>query len=318
MVTVSVTAEDGVTVMNYVVVVRRGLPSVEARLADLLVSTGNMTPAFSPDVYLYSLGPLRYDQNTVQVTPVAMDPDHERILVNDARQPSGSISRQIEIEEGYGNGADHLGNGTVEVMVWAENGMTFKTYRILVTRQPAPISDNDATLRELRISPSATTGLIPSFSLQFDYRLSCPTESHRGSHASFQRRRCLSGVRNDDDVGSGGTFITTMADLLPGRTLDIEVRAKSCGPTYQPAECVRNHYKVEVLSMDPGRTMACFTRCLATWSTPAAQCRSSCSQCHSKILKGFGVSFKLRLSEYDMGKKSVRQGFCDNYLCVNS
>ena len=54
-VTVSVTAEDGVTVMNYVVVVRRGLPSVEARLPTSSVSTGNMTPAFSPDVYLYSL-----------------------------------------------------------------------------------------------------------------------------------------------------------------------------------------------------------------------------------------------------------------------
>lgn len=325
-VTVSVTAEDGVTVMNYVVVVRRGLPSVEARLADLLVSTGNMTPAFSPDVYLYSLGPLRYDQNTVQVTPVAMDPDHERILVNGARQPSGSISRQIEIEEGYGNGAEYtLGNGTVEVMVWAENGMTFKTYRILVTRQPAPISDNDATLRELRISPSATTRLIPSFSpLQFDYRLFVP--NREPSVAVTPVSNDVDAFRvsvNDDDVGSGGTFITTMADLLAREdvVLDIEVRAKSCGPTYQPAECVRNHYKVEVLEYGPGAYDGLLHTLSGNMVDPGGAVR---------VMRPFPVPFKdpegfleslseLRLSEYDMGKKSSQtEGFCDNYLCVNS
>ena len=68
-VTVSVTAEDGVTMMNYVVVVRPGLakrggsPRRPPRFDERL-----MTLAFSPGVYLYSLGPLRYDQNTVQVT----------------------------------------------------------------------------------------------------------------------------------------------------------------------------------------------------------------------------------------------------------
>ena len=324
--TVSVTAEDGDTVMNYVVVVRRGSPSVEARLADLLVSTGNMTPAFSPDVYLYSLGPLRYDQNTVQVTPVAIDPDHERILVNGARQPSGSISREIEIEDGYGNGAEYtLGNGTVEVMVWAENGMTFKTYRILVTRQPAPISADDATLRELRISPSVTTRLIPSFSpLRFDYRLFVPNREPSVSVTPVSND--INAYRlsvNEDEVGSGGTFTTTMADLLAREDVmfDIEVRAKSCGPTYEPAECVRNHYKVEVLEYGPGAYDGLLHTLSGNMVDPGGAVR---------VMRPFPVPFKdpegfleslseLRLSEYDMGKKSSQtEGFCDNYLCADS
>ena len=103
--------------------------------------------------------------------------------------------------------------------------------------------------------------------------------------ASFkQRRRQLVSV-NDDDVGSGGTFIT-MADLLAREdvVLDIEVRAKSCGPTYQPAECVRNHYKVEVFSMDPGVRWLASQLCMQQHGRPR-QPGGSCdrSQCHSGV-----------------------------------
>ena len=327
---IAVTAQNGVDVLTYVVTVRRAAPKTEARLADLRVSAGALVPAFSPDVFEYALGPLHHETDRVQVTPYAMDPAHESLTVNGRRQPSGTTSREIFVGAGYGNGAEYtLGNGTVAVTCWAEDRVTARTYRVALTREPAPIAPTDATLRELRVAPTRTARLTPSFAPGTSaYELFVParepsvtvTPIANDAHAY---RVAVNGV----DVGSGGAATTSMSVLLAREdvTLRVEVYARSCDPNWEgfgPTLCARRAYLVELLEYGPGAYEGLLRLRAGDQEDPTGivrEMRPFPSPFRGDA-DGFVESMEQReAAEYDLGVRSTgAEGVCDNWLCADS
>ena len=327
---VAVTAQNGVDVLTYVVTVRRAAPKVEARLADLRVSAGALVPAFSPDVFEYALGPLHHETDRVQVTPYAMDPAHESLTVNGRRQPSGTTSREIFVGAGYGNGAEYtLGNGTVAVTCWAEDRVTARTYRVAVTREPAPIFPTDATLRELRVAPTRTARLTPSFAPEtFAYELFVPAREPSVTVTPIANDvNAYRVVVNGVDVGSGGAATTSMSVLLAREdvTLRVEVYARSCDPDwegYGPTSCARNAYLVELLEYGPGAYEGLLRLRAGDQEDPTGivrEMRPFPSPFRGDA-DGFVESMEQRpAAEYDLGVRSTgAEGVCDNWLCADS
>ena len=239
-ITVSVTAEDGVTKSYYDVHVFRELPRTDAALASLAVSAGTLTPAFSPTVYAYEIGPLGYGTASIAVTPTAADPLYSRIMVNGISQPSGTKSGNIAIEAGYGNGAQYtLGNGSVTVTCWAQDKVTSRTYTVAITRQPAPIFPDDASLRDLIVAPAGSARLVPLFSpTQLEYELFVPHREPIVSVTPVANDINVHDIMvNGEQVGNGGTVITRMTELLAKEDtwLEITVWAANCHPEWRSA-----------------------------------------------------------------------------------
>ena len=157
-VTVLVTAEDGVSTRSYTVTVRRQPPpSSDARLASLSLDAGQLQPGFAPDVPLYtaaldwavnrvtlSLTPAEAAA-VVQVAPADADPD--------------SDGYQFELPPAEANGAAL--STPVAIVVTAPDGAARRTYLLTLERAARP--SGDATLASLTV---AGLELMPAFASQ--------------------------------------------------------------------------------------------------------------------------------------------------------
>ena len=358
--TVSVTAHDGETQRVYVVRVSRESPNADAALRGLVVMPAGarvLVPAFDPDVFEYNLSaPLEHTVASVRVAPTARDSEYGRVLVNGARQPSGALSREISVPAGYGNGDQTTrGETTVTVVVFAQDGITRRTYAVFIARDPAPIFPDDATLRELRVSPRPAARLAPAFAPRARaYRLFVP------ARASFAG---VTPVANDansfkievDGVAtrSGQEVRITMAELLRREdvVMRIEVFAANCDPAwrpegfdaagdayadedgdgaaetllldakYRPTWCSTRVYEVEFLEYGPGAYEGAMRLRAGDAEDPTGIVREM-----TPFPSPFGdtAAFLASLeqrdaAEFDGGVRSTgAEGECDEYLCANS
>ncbi len=358
--TVAVTAQDGETKRLYVVFVYRARPSADAALRGLAVMPAGaraLAPAFDPDVLNYNLtAPLEHTVASVRVAPTANDPEYDRVLVNGARQLSGALSREISVPAGYGNGNQMTrGETTITVVVVAQDGITRRTYVVFVQRDPAPIFPDDATLRELRVSPQPSARLTPSFAPRARaYRLFVP------ARASFAG---VTPVANDANVykievngvlvASGEEVRTSMAELLRREDVvtRIEVFAANCDPAwrpegfdaagdayadedgdgdaetllldgkYRPTWCSTRVYEVELLEYGPGAYEGVMHLRAGDAEDPTGIVREM-----TPFPSPFGdtaaflASLEQRdVAEFNGGVRSTGvEGECDEYLCANS
>jgi len=134
-----VTAGDGSTTKTYTVVITR---SQNASLANLTVSIGNLSPAFSAAKTSYTVV-LSNLHPTITVTPTVADPA-ATVKVDGNAITSGSPSAAIQLP---------VGTTTIPVQVTASNGVTKETYTIAVTRQPS----TNAGLAKLLLSSGTLT-----------------------------------------------------------------------------------------------------------------------------------------------------------------
>lgn len=121
-ITIVVTAVDGVTQLTYRLFVTR-LPDNLTELTALSLSSGTLDPAFARDVTGYSAA-VANTISTVQVTATTLEPA-ATITVNGAPATSGAPS---------GNVALAVGENEVVVEVTAVDGTTTQSYVITVTR----------------------------------------------------------------------------------------------------------------------------------------------------------------------------------------
>jgi len=131
-VTAKVTAQDGVTIKTYTIVVTR-LPSSNADLSALAISGGSLSPAFTPTGTSYT--------TTVEnsVTGVTATP---------------TLSDSTATAEVTGGTALVVGDNTITAKVTAQDGVTTKTYTILVNRLPSSNADLSAlTITSGTLSP---------------------------------------------------------------------------------------------------------------------------------------------------------------------
>jgi len=146
-VTIVVTAQDGVTTKTYTVNVVRSsqLLSTDALLSNLTISNGSLT--FSPQTVSYMVS-VADGVTSVTVTPTA-DQSNATITVNGNGVTSGSPSNSINL---------NTGPNTITIVVTAQDGLTNKSYTIIVTR--AQSISTDSSLSYLGASAGA---LLPSF-----------------------------------------------------------------------------------------------------------------------------------------------------------
>lgn len=135
---ITVTAEDGITKKVYKVTVTRQKSS-DATLKSLTVSSGTLSPSFSPSQTNYTVN-VEYDVSTITITA---SPNHQQAQV------TGTGTHQLTV-----------GETSLTVTVTAEDGQATNKYMIKVNRANATTSD-DATLKSITISQGA---LSPTFS----------------------------------------------------------------------------------------------------------------------------------------------------------
>ncbi|MBI1194477.1 MAG: hypothetical protein GC138_01340 [Gammaproteobacteria bacterium] len=141
-VAIVVTAQDGITTQTYDVNVIRG--STDATLSALALSSGTLSPAFSPGQTAYSVA-VPSGTSSIQVTATTTS-NAATMTVNGVPTLSGSASAAIPLT---------LGANNVDVVVTAQDGVTTKTYTITAIR-----GSIDATLSALSLSSGS---LSPAF-----------------------------------------------------------------------------------------------------------------------------------------------------------
>ncbi len=142
---IAVTAEDERTKQVYTVEVVREQPSDDATLKSLSLSTGSLSPAFSPEIENYM---------------VTVDNKVDKLTI------SAEATAGVAAVSGTGEVNLAVGENKLDVVVTAQDGKTTKTYTILITRKEKeePLS-SDATLKSLTLS---TGSLSPAFSPEIE------------------------------------------------------------------------------------------------------------------------------------------------------
>jgi len=140
-----VTAQDGITKMTYTITVTRAA-STDATLSHLTISPGTIKPAFTSANSAYSVA-VGNGVTSVTVTPTTNEPN-ATIKIGGKAVVSGTASAPIVLA---------VGANTIANVITAQNGVTSKNYKIIVTRAPS----NNAKLASLTTSSGALT---PAFS----------------------------------------------------------------------------------------------------------------------------------------------------------
>jgi len=132
-ITTVVTAQDGVTKDTYTVNVIRA-PSSNANLINLTVSQGTLSPVFNSGTIAYAD---TVSNATTSITATPTDSDSTAtITVNGMPTVSGTASNAIPLA---------VGDNTITVIVTAQDGVTTRTYTVIVYRgEPeADLSSNN-------------------------------------------------------------------------------------------------------------------------------------------------------------------------------
>jgi len=145
---VNVTAPDK-TLKTYTITVT-GTPSTNADLANLYLKSGiagrHVSPFFSADSTIYRVS-VGYDTTAVPIRATTID-NTATIKINGMTVVSGAFSPAVPL---------NLGQNVINTVVTAQDGITTKTYTMMVTRR---LSAN-SLLTAITISPFAQKTLVP-------------------------------------------------------------------------------------------------------------------------------------------------------------
>ena len=145
---ITVTAEDGINTKVYTVVVNRAYPSVDASLARLTVTSEvgekQLIPVFNPQTLHYTTN-VAYNESYVIITAAPSD-------------TKASVSGDLGIQ------LLKVGSNHFSITVTAEDGITTKTYTVVVNRAYIGV---DASLASLKVeSETEEKVLTPVFDSQ--------------------------------------------------------------------------------------------------------------------------------------------------------
>jgi len=129
-----VTAQNGTSTIMYTVVVTRAAPilSTDATLKSLTISSGTLNPAFDPTTSIYNVD-IENIVSSLTFTPTVNQAD-ATVTVNGIAVTSGQASPPFDIS---------VGDSQIRFDVTAEDGITVRTYLIVIHRDIATgINDN--------------------------------------------------------------------------------------------------------------------------------------------------------------------------------
>jgi gliding motility-associated-like protein len=129
--TTVVTAQDGVTTQTYTVIITRA-PATNANLSVLVLSkVGPLTPVFSPTITNYTAN-VGNSITSITASPKTGDVN-ATVTINGIAVTSGTASGPIALS---------IGANTITAVVTAPDGVTTKTYTVVVTRATGPLTMN--------------------------------------------------------------------------------------------------------------------------------------------------------------------------------
>jgi len=148
-ITTVLTAQDGTTTKTVIITVNRAL-SNDANLSALKISTGTLSPVFSPTGITYTAS-VAHTVTSITVTPTT-DDAAATVKVNGTAVTSGTSSAAIPLV---------VGANAIKVVITAPNGTTTQTYTITVTRGPS----TDALLTSIKLTPTSALTVVtgPSY-----------------------------------------------------------------------------------------------------------------------------------------------------------
>jgi len=208
----TVTAQDGVTAKTYTAVVKRTAPSANANLANLVLSSGTLSPAFATNTIVYTAS-VANAVTTINVTPTAAD-GSASITVNGVVVASGSASADIALP---------VGSTLITTVLKAQNGTTIKTYRITVTRAKS----SDASLAGLALSSGTLTPVFASGTANYSASVGntttaitlTPTTNDGGATVTVNGAVVASGSASAGvPLNVGANTITTLVTAQDGVT----------------------------------------------------------------------------------------------------
>ena len=172
-ITVEVTAEDGVSGETYTVTVTREAPASDATLSALALSRITLDPAFAAETSAYA-ATVDYAVDETAVTPTT------------SHGGAGYVIKLGGVLDADGTLPLAQGDNIITVEVTAEDGVSDETYTVTVTRE-APASD--ATLSALALSritlDPAFAAETSAYAATVDYAVEKvkvkPTTSHGGA-----------------------------------------------------------------------------------------------------------------------------------------
>ncbi len=130
--TVVVTAEDGSTQLEYRIEFNVEVSvSTDATLISLLLSYGSLTPAFSPNIYQYSVELPSYLTETGPIIATAAD-----------------INSEVDITYPADLSSENAADRTAIIVVTAEDGQMSLTYTLVFTREPSTMHTLSFTLSQ--------------------------------------------------------------------------------------------------------------------------------------------------------------------------
>jgi alpha-tubulin suppressor-like RCC1 family protein len=155
-ITIVVTAEDGVTIRTYTVTVTRAAgPS----LVSLNLSEGALNPIFDGNTMSYTAA-VPQATNSITLIPTVAD-GTSTVAINGAAVISGGISSPVSLQ--YGDNA-------ISVVVTAQDGSTTKAYVVNVTRAiPSDFSVSFASANAVPLAMNGVTATGTTLNLALNY-----------------------------------------------------------------------------------------------------------------------------------------------------
>jgi hypothetical protein len=205
--TITVSASDG-RAKTYTITLVRAALGGDATLRSLTVSTGSLTPAFSPNTRIYTVNAGSNDES-ILVTATKTDPNAE--MSDDVVAAPGTATGQATIQLGA------QGTATVTVVlinVLAPNGNS-QTYRITVTR-PAPPPPPPA--------PTIAPDLISADD-------SCPLDTN-DADGDGDTNECFPGTSNEDNITNVTTPRFRIAPPATGESPNLYVNGNPVSTTF--------------------------------------------------------------------------------------
>jgi len=168
------------------------LPSNDARLFNLQLSTGTLSPFFTSGTSSYTAS-VPTDTSSVTVTPVTVNPN-AKIKVNLEAVASGTASAGIPLA---------YGPNVISIGVTSEDGTATRTYTVTVTRAALTASNNAhlsaLSLTSGKLSPAFATGInnyTASVSNATTSIKVTPVTSEAGATVTVNNQKVLSGNKS--------------------------------------------------------------------------------------------------------------------------
>ncbi|WP_295673405.1 cadherin-like beta sandwich domain-containing protein, partial [uncultured Mucilaginibacter sp.] len=211
-ITVTVTAQNGVTARTYTLTANRAAPSTNASLANLTTSAGILSPVFAAATLNYTAN-VPNSPNFISITPTVADVN-ATVFVNGLAVSSGAASAAIPLA---------VGTNTISTVVIAQDGTTTETYTLTINRAGSPnanlagLAVNNGTLKP--VFSSATTSYTVKVANGITSITVTPTKSDTTATLAINGIGVASGMASGPIVlNVGANTITTLVTAGDGVT----------------------------------------------------------------------------------------------------